>query len=446
MLNKETIAAVATASGSGGVAIVRLSGPEAATIAAQICRRDQLTPRYAHYVQFYKVSPNTEVTTAPVIDMGLVLYFKAPSSFTGEDVVELHAHGNAIVCEQIIASACALGARRARAGEFSERAFLNGKLQLNQLEAIADLISSNSEQAARSAVLSMQGVFSNEVNALLKKLIFVRTLLEAALDFSDEDIEFADHERIEKELSYTVSRLAEIYKVAAEGARMQRGVTVVLSGAPNVGKSSLLNALCAEERAIVTSIAGTTRDLISVDLDIHGVPITLVDTAGIRNDAGEIEREGIARAETARAQADLILQVLDSNPAGESLLLEANNIVVVNKADLLQEQAPRLTNVVYVSATERTGLDQLRSVIAERLDISSDEQQTPFAARQRHLDALQQAQLAIERAMAQLAQAELPELIAEELRLAQQSLGEITGEFTPDDLLDYIFREFCIGK
>lgn len=446
MLNKETIAAVATASGSGGVAIVRLSGPEAATIAAQICRRDQLTPRYAHYVQFYKVSPNTEVTTAPVIDMGLVLYFKAPSSFTGEDVVELHAHGNAIVCEQIIASACALGARRARAGEFSERAFLNGKLQLNQLEAIADLISSNSEQAARSAVLSMQGVFSNEVNALLKKLIFVRTLLEAALDFSDEDIEFADHERIEKELSYTVSRLAEIYKVAAEGARMQRGVTVVLSGAPNVGKSSLLNALCAEERAIVTSIAGTTRDLISVDLDIHGVPITLVDTAGIRNDAGEIEREGIARAETARAQADLILQVLDSNPASESLLLEANNIVVVNKADLLQEQAPRLTNVVYVSATERTGLDQLRSVIAERLDISSDEQQTPFAARQRHLDALQQAQLAIERAMAQLAQAELPELIAEELRLAQQSLGEITGEFTPDDLLDYIFREFCIGK
>jgi len=446
VLNKETIAAVATASGSGGVAIVRLSGPEAATIAAQICRRDQLTPRYAHYVQFYKVSPNTEVTTAPVIDMGLVLYFKAPSSFTGEDVVELHAHGNAIVCEQIIASACALGARRARAGEFSERAFLNGKLQLNQLEAIADLISSNSEQAARSAVLSMQGVFSNEVNALLKKLIFVRTLLEAALDFSDEDIEFADHERIEKELSYTVSRLAEIYKVAAEGARMQRGVTVVLSGAPNVGKSSLLNALCAEERAIVTSIAGTTRDLISVDLDIHGVPITLVDTAGIRNDAGEIEREGIARAETARAQADLILQVLDSNPASESLLLEANNIVVVNKADLLQEQAPRLTNVVYVSATERTGLDQLRSVIAERLDISSDEQQTPFAARQRHLDALQQAQLAIERAMAQLAQAELPELIAEELRLAQQSLGEITGEFTPDDLLDYIFREFCIGK
>lgn len=446
MLNKETIAAVATASGSGGVAIVRLSGPEAATIAAQICRRDQLTPRYAHYVQFYKVSPNTEVTTAPVIDMGLVLYFKAPSSFTGEDVVELHAHGNAIVCEQIIASACALGARRARAGEFSERAFLNGKLQLNQLEAIADLISSNSEQAARSAVLSMQGVFSNEVNALLKKLIFVRTLLEAALDFSDEDIEFADHERIEKELSYTVSRLAEIYKVAAEGARMQLGVTVVLSGAPNVGKSSLLNALCAEERAIVTSIAGTTRDLISVDLDIHGVPITLVDTAGIRNDAGEIEREGIARAETARAQADLILQVLDSNPASESLLLEANNIVVVNKADLLQEQAPRLTNVVYVSATERTGLDQLRSVIAERLDISSDEQQTPFAARQRHLDALQQAQLAIERAMAQLAQAELPELIAEELRLAQQSLGEITGEFTPDDLLDYIFREFCIGK
>ena len=413
MLNKETIAAVATASGSGGVAIVRLSGPEAATIAAQICRRDQLTPRYAHYVQFYKVSPNTEVTTAPVIDMGLVLYFKAPSSFTGEDVVELHAHGNAIVCEQIIASACALGARRARAGEFSERAFLNGKLQLNQLEAIADLISSNSEQAARSAVLSMQGVFSNEVNALLKKLIFVRTLLEAALDFSDEDIEFADHERIEKELSYTVSRLAEIYKVAAEGARMQRGVTVVLSGAPNVGKSSLLNALCAEERAIVTSIAGTTRDLISVDLDIHGVPVTLVDTAGIRNDAGEIEREGIARAETARAQADLILQVLDSNPASESLLLEANNIVVVNKADLLQEQAPRLTNVVYVSATERTGLDQLRSVIAERLDISSDEQQTPFAARQRHLDALQQAQLAIERAMAQLAQAELPELIAE---------------------------------
>ena len=296
--------------------------------------------------------------------MGLVLYFKAPSSFTGEYVVELHAHGNAIVCEQIIASACALGARRARAGEFSERAFLNGKLQINQLEAIAYLISSNSEQAARSAVLSMQGVFSNEVNALLKKLIFVRTLLEAALDFSDEDIEFADHERIEKELSYTVSRLAEIYKVAAEGARMQLGVTVVLSGAPNVGKYSLLNALCAEERAIVTSIAGTTRDLISVDLYIHGVPITLVDTAGIRNDAGEIEREGIARAETARAQADLILQVLDSNPASESLLLEANNIVVVNKADLLQEQAPRLTNVVYVSATERTGLDQLRSVIA----------------------------------------------------------------------------------
>lgn len=446
MLSSETIAAVATASGSGGVAIVRLSGPDAATIAAQICAREKLTPRYAHYVQFYKIDPQTEVTTGLVIDMGLALYFKAPSSFTGEDVVELHAHGNAIVCEQIIASACFLGARRARAGEFSERAFLNGKLQLNQLEAIADLISSNSEQAARSAVLSMQGVFSDEVNALLQKLIYVRTLLEAALDFSDEDIEFADHDRIEKELRYTLERLAEIYKVAAEGARMQRGVTVVLSGAPNVGKSSLLNALCAEQRAIVTPIAGTTRDLISVDLNINGVPVTLVDTAGIRSDAGEIEREGIARAETACAQADLILQVLDNNPTDIDQLSDSDGIVVVNKADLLSEQASRLAGVVYVSATERTGLDQLRSAIAKRLDISSDDQQTPFAARQRHLDALQQAQTAIERAMAQLAQAELPELIAEELRLAQQSLGEITGEFTPDDLLDYIFREFCIGK
>ena len=446
MLSSETIAAVATASGSGGVAIVRLSGPDAAIIAAQICDRKQLTPRYAHYVQFYKVDPKTESASRLVIDMGLALYFKAPSSFTGEDVVELHAHGNAIVCEQIIASACILGARRARAGEFSERAFLNGKLQLNQLEAIADLISSNSEQAARSAVLSMQGVFSDEVNALLQKLIFVRTLLEAALDFSDEDIEFADHDRIEKELRYTLERLAAIYKVASEGARMQRGATVVLRGAPNVGKSSLLNALCSEERAIVTPIAGTTRDLISVDLNINGVEVSLIDTAGIRHDAGEIEREGIARAETACAQADLILQVLESEPSAAEQAADPANIIVVNKADLLNEQSPRLAQAIYVSAIERTGLDELRAEIAKRLDISSDEQQTPFAARQRHLDALQQAQAAIERAMLQLGQAELPELIAEELRLAQQSLGEITGEFTPDDLLDYIFREFCIGK
>ena len=441
MSTTETICALATPGGNAGVAIIRISGPQALSVAKALTKK-QLTPRYAHFSSFFDQDND-------VIDQGIAIYFPAPNSFTGEDVVELQPHGNPYVCQSIIHSIIQQGARLALAGEFSERAFINGKLDLIQLEAIADLIASGSEQAAKSAVLSMQGKFSEQVQLILQQLIQIRTHIEASLDFSEEDIETETREVVSNKLAALSLRVSELFKQAEQGAQLQKGFTVVLTGSPNVGKSSLFNVICAEDRAIVTNIPGTTRDVVSIDMQLKGVPIRLLDTAGIREDAEQVEQEGIVRAQSALEIADAIIHVFDgtelsSEHTSENLL--ENEINVVNKSDLLASDFNPLENTILVSAKTGQGLENLRNEIQQVLNIQPPEQQAPFSARARHLDALRRCLDHFELASQQILNMGPLELAAEELRVSQQTLGEITGEFTPDDLLDYVFREFCIGK
>ena len=441
MANSDTICALATPQGKGSVGIVRLSGPRALELAHSITHHN-LLPRYAHFVSFYDQQDI-------VIDQGVAIYFPQPNSYTGEDVVEFQGHGSPYVTQQLLNCLCVQGARLAIAGEFSERAFINGKFDLSQLEAVADLISSGSQQAARSAVLSMQGEFSQQVQKILQQLIQVRTHIEATLDFAEEDIEIDTKTKMQPQLIKIEQAIEELFAIAQKGVQMQLGVTVVLTGHPNVGKSSLLNALCAEDRAIVTEIPGTTRDLIYADLEINGVPIRLVDTAGLRTNADLVEQEGIQRAKSAIENADLIIQVVDSSiteSLNDPLDSSTNAIVAFNKIDLLPDQFQMPTNVIPISAKTGQGLSELRAEIVNLLHIDTHSTQTPFSARTRHLDAMRRSQGAIHTALSCLQEESSLELVAEELRIAQQSLGEITGEFTPDDLLDYVFREFCIGK
>ncbi len=441
MSTSETICALASSSGNASVAIIRISGPKSLSI-AQLITKTSLKPRYAHFTSFYDENDQA-------IDQGISIYFKAPHSFTGEDVVELQPHGNPYVCQQILQQATQQGARLAIAGEFSERAFLNGKLDLTQLEAIADLISSGSQQAARSAVQSMQGKFSEQVNILLQQLIQIRTHIEASLDFADEDIETETRRAVTKKVVQLKQQINELSKLAKHGAQLQKGYTVVLTGSPNVGKSSLFNALCGEDRAIVTDIPGTTRDVVSADLNINGVPIRLLDTAGIRDHAELIEREGIARAQFALEGADVVIKMFDAsrlNSNNEFTNDSDNLLTVVNKCDLVDGHINFSKSVVKISVKTGEGLDILRKELQRVLHIQPSERQAPFSARTRHLEALQRCLKQVELAEQQLNESSPLELAAEECRLAQQILSEITGEFTPDDLLDYVFREFCIGK
>lgn len=441
MSTTETICALASPNGNASVAVIRLSGPKSLSIAQAITKKT-LKPRYAHFVSFYD-------SRDQVIDQGICIYFPAPNSFTGEQVVEFQPHGNPFVCQQMIYNITQLGARLALAGEFSERAFLNGKLDLTQLEAIADLISSGSQQAARSAVQSMRGVFSQQINQLLQQLIQVRTHIEASLDFAEEDIETETRTAVKSKLEAISQQVLDIFEIAQKGAQLQKGYTVVLTGSPNVGKSSLFNALCKQDRAIVTNIPGTTRDVVSVDLQLNGVPIRLLDTAGIRDDAELVEQEGIARAQSAMQTADLVIQLFDGTTLNKDQVFETetNNLIqVVNKEDLLLGDITLPNNVLLISAKNGQGLEQLRQQITQALNIQAPEQQPPFSARMRHIDALERCLSQLKLATDQLNSEAPLELAAEELRLAQQILSEITGEFTPDDLLDYVFREFCIGK
>lgn len=439
MNTTETICALATPQGQAGVAVIRLSGSNALAIAKKITRL-QLTPRYAHTSNFYDQD-------GEVIDQGITLYFVAPKSFTGDDVVEFHSHGNPFVCQRILDCLCAHGARLAIAGEFSERAFINGKLDLSQLEAIADLIASGSEQAARSAIMSVRGVFSEQVQIILNRLIQIRTHIEASLDFSEEDIEVETRTSVTKKLTATNLEIEKLLLIAQQGVQLHQGATVVLSGRPNVGKSSLLNALCKEQRAIVTEIPGTTRDLISVNLVINGSNIQLIDTAGLRANAERVEQEGINKALEAIESADLVLEVYEIEEIDTvKPSLENTRMVLINKIDLAAKDAVIAEDFIAVSAKTGQGLARLYDEIAQRLGINFDSHQTPFSARNRHLEAMYRSKQATSQALHHL-ESELPlELVAEELRLAQQHLAEITGEFTPDDLLDYVFREFCIGK
>jgi tRNA modification GTPase len=433
----DTICALATAPGKAGVAIIRVAGPDAHELGQRITHQT-LTPRYAHCASFYDQDGG-------LLDQGIAIYFPKPQSFTGDETVELHTHGNPHICQSVLNALTRLGARLAIAGEFSERAFLNGKMDLAQLEAVADLIASGSEKAARSAVLSMQGRFSDQVHQSLQALIRIRTHIEASLDFSDEDIETETRTKVGEQLAHSTDVLDELFATAQQGVQLQQGATVVFTGRPNVGKSSLFNALCAEERAIVTSVPGTTRDVVRADIQLNGMPIHLLDTAGIREQAEVIEQEGIKRAQTAIDQADLVILVTDNPQHQDEAIVDRREIRVLNKIDLVNSKNTA-DEFIKVSAKTGEGLQTLRNQILLTLGISEVAGEPPFSARMRHLEALQRCKIALSAAHQHIQNNSPLELAAEELRLAQQSLAEITGEFSPDDLLDYIFREFCIGK
>ncbi|BBP86344.1 tRNA modification GTPase MnmE [Pseudomonas sp. Pc102] len=451
---RETIAAVATAQGRGGVGIVRVSGPQAAHIAQAVAGRP-LKPRYAHYGPFHDASGAT-------LDEGLALYFPGPNSFTGEDVLELQGHGGPVVLDLLLRRCLELGARQARPGEFSERAFLNDKLDLAQAEAIADLIEASSEQAARNALRSLQGEFSRRVHALTEKLIQLRIYVEAAIDFPEEEIDFLADGHVLGLLDGVRENLSTVLREAGQGALLREGMTVVIAGRPNAGKSSLLNALAGREAAIVTDIAGTTRDVLREHIHIDGMPLHVVDTAGLRDTDDHVEKIGVERALRAIAEADRVLLVVDATSAEsadpfalwpeflDSRPDPAKVTLIRNKADLsgdtidLQSSADGHVTLS-LSARSGDGLELLR----EHLKACMGYEQTAessFSARRRHLEALRQASAHLEHGRNQLTAAGAGELLAEDLRHAQQALGEITGAFSSDDLLGRIFSSFCIGK
>lgn len=456
--SKDTIAAIATPPGRGGIGIIRLSGPAALAIAQVVLAREAaLPPRQAVFGSFRDAGGNA-------IDEGLALYFQGPHSFTGEDVVELQGHGGPVVMDLLLRRVLELGARMARPGEFSERAFLNDRLDLAQAEAIADLIDAGSEEAARSAVRSLSGVFSRKVQELVEGLIHLRMYVEAAIDFPDEDVDFLSDGHVEQELRALQAQLDEVTAQAQQGALLRDGMQVVITGRPNAGKSSLMNALAGFEAAIVTAIAGTTRDVLRERIQIDGMPLHVIDTAGLRDTQDVVEQEGVRRALAEVARADCVLFVYDLG-AGEDPLVQAAGhfrplpppdklLLVANKCDLApgqvaghrerQGEAGRYEEVV-LSARGGEGLAALRESLKRRMGFQSGEQGI-FTARRRHLEALARARAALLVALGQLLGRGAGELVAEDLRVAQNALAEITGEFTSDDLLGRIFSSFCIGK
>lgn len=438
----ETIVAIATAQAAAGVGIVRLSGSRAGEIAESICHRP-LPVRRACHARFHDQS-------GEVIDDGIAIFFAAPASFTGEDVAELQAHGSPVVLRRLVDIAVKLGARQARPGEFSERAFLEGKLDLAQTEAIADLIHASSEQAARAARRSLDGVFSQQVQQLAASLMALRVQAEAAIDFADEPLDTLSDTRLGQTLAAIRQSLAELLRRAEAGQRLRDGLHAVIVGPPNAGKSSLLNALAASERAIVTDIAGTTRDVLRETVHIAGIELTLVDTAGLRETEDAIEREGIRRAREELQHADLALLVVDArdpSPAAElqrELAHVPHRLLIHNKIDLA-DSASAAEGVLKVSAKNRIGLAELENAIRDIAEQGLDAGEGAFSARARHVRALHDCAAWLAAAQEEIA-ASQPELAAESLRLAQNALGEITGKTLPDDLLGAIFSTFCIGK
>jgi tRNA modification GTPase len=438
----DTIIALATPPGRGGVGVVRISGDLVNSICQHIVG-ELIPPRYAKYTEFY--AKNGEI-----LDQGLVLRFAAPHSFTGEDVLELQGHGGPVVMDSLIKRGLELGARMARPGEFSERAFLNNKLDLLQAEAVADLIAASSEQAAKSALRSLQGEFSNGINSLLAALINLRVYVEAAIDFPTEEIDFLTEGKVQQQLFALQTELKLITQQATQGALLHEGVNAVLIGAPNAGKSSLLNRLTGSDTAIVTEVAGTTRDLLRCTITIDGLPLNIIDTAGLRDTQDKVELEGIKRARHALQKADLLLLICDLRdeivlPIDEKPPL--GTIVIYNKIDLL-DRAPAVVAgnevAVYLSAKTGDGVDLLRQQIKKSCGFNAEA--GAFSARRRHLQALAQVEQHLTQAQATLIHSQAGELVAEELRLAQQALAEITGKFSSDDLLGEIFSSFCIGK
>ncbi len=437
---RDTIVAAATPPGRGGIGIVRISGPGARAIAQALLGRPPRA-RYATLAAFAGADGYP-------IDSGIALWFPAPRSYTGEDVLELHGHGGAVVMDALTARAIALGARPARPGEFSERAFHNDKLDLAQAEAIADLIDAGSQEAARAAMRSLAGGFSREIGLLAQKVLELRTYVEAAIDFPDEDVEFLQKPEVAERLADIAERFERIGAAAATGRALTEGLTVVIAGRPNAGKSSLLNALAGHEAAIVTHIPGTTRDVLCERIAVDGLPIHVADTAGLRDGGDVIEREGMRRARAAIARADLLLYVVDAAAGAAPGELEAMPddppvLVVWNKCDLAP--MPARAAGIAISALTGAGLEVLR----ERLKAAAGYRESGagmYSARRRHLDAIERAKSEFEVAQARLAQGASFELVAEDLRLAHRALGAITGEVSSDELLGAIFAGFCIGK
>jgi tRNA modification GTPase len=461
MTRTETIVAAATPPGRGGVGIVRLSGPKVPEIAA-VMLGELPPPRRATFGRFLDGAQQA-------IDAGLALFFPAPASYTGEHVLELHGHGGPLVMQALVARALELGARRAQPGEFTQRAFLNDKLDLAQAEAIADLIDAGSRAAVRAAMRSLQGEFSAMVRGLTEAVIDVRTYVEAAIDFPEEEIDFLADRELEQRFAALREHFAGVFASAQQGRLLRDGMTVVIAGPPNAGKSSLMNRLAGFDAAIVAPVPGTTRDVLRERIEIEGLPLHVLDTAGLRIGGDAVEAEGMRRARGEIARADRVLFVIDAaaDPAAEAFHAERARLpaqvpvtLVLNKCDLVEAgneadvrkiaagnfsneavDPPRL----YVSALTGTGLLELRAHLLGCMGFQSVESGA-VSARQRHLESLARARAHTEEAQRQLTERRAGELVAEELRGAQQALGEITGEFTSDDLLGRIFASFCIGK
>lgn len=453
LVDQDTIAAQATPPGRGGVGIVRVSGKLAATIAEQIIGFIP-KPRYAHYGPFYDADKNQ-------LDQGIALYFPGPNSFTGEDVLELQGHGGPIIMDFILRRVVDCGARLANPGEFSERAFLNEKLDLTQAEAIADLIDSSSEQAARCALKSLQGAFSDRIHTLVESLTQLRIYVEAAIDFPEEEIDFLADGKVAGDLQQIIDTLTDVKQEARQGSLIREGMNVVIAGRPNAGKSSLLNALAGKDSAIVTDIAGTTRDVLREHIHIDGMPLHIIDTAGLRDAPDEVERIGISRAWDEIQKADRVLLMVDGTttatddpeqiwPEFVSHLEDRSKITVIrNKCDLTSEHPVMGEHdghtLISLSAKANIGVDNLRQHLKDCMGFASTTE-GGFLARRRHIDALNRAQSLLLTGQEQLIYGGAGELLAEDLRQAQQNLSEITGEFSSDDLLGRIFSSFCIGK
>lgn len=438
-----TIAAIATPPGSGGVGVVRVSGPKAFSIAKEILGFEP-KPRYAHFAPFYDQHHQA-------IDAGIALYFPCPHSFTGEDVFELQGHGGPVVLQLLLKRVYACGAEPARPGEFTERAFLNDKIDLAQAEAIADLIHASSEQAARSAMRSLQGAFSIQCQQLQERMLSLRVYVEAAIDFPDEDVDFLSDGHVAKQLNDIIIDSENLLAQAKQGVLLQQGMTVVIAGRPNAGKSSLLNLLAAKDVAIVTDIPGTTRDVLRQWVQIDGMPLHVLDTAGLRDSDDLVEQEGVARARNEVAQADCVLWVVD--PTQPFDMNEITNpektLIIRNKIDLTQDPPGKSLyqniEAVNISAKTSEGLDALKQALKNKMGYDQPLDDT-VTARSRHLDAITRSLSALRTGEKQLTQAIAGELLAEELKQAHDALGEVVGNTSPDALLGEIFSSFCIGK
>lgn len=448
-----TIAAIASARSISGVGVIRVSGPKALEIAERLCH---CRPK-ARQVQLVTFSNQAEES----IDQGLLLYFQAPNSFTGEDVVEFQCHGGVLVMDMLLEACLQLGARLANPGEFSQRAFINDRIDLCQAEAIADLINASSAQAVRAANQTLRGVFSNYINSIVESLTKLRVYVEAAIDFPEEEVDFLDDKSLEERLDSIQGQLQQLLQEAQQGALLIEGNQLVIAGRPNAGKSSLLNCLAGDEVALVTDIAGTTRDAIPACITIDGLPLHFLDTAGLQSPSDSIEALGIERTWQKIAQADQLLYVIDGSQQQEGEYLDeallqqleaqlmegAKTTLVINKIDLMGvaarvEQRQQLT-LVYVSALEGDGIDLLKQQLKNSMGY---QQQASFSSRARHSEALRKALTSVEEGQRQLRQYRNGEFLAEELKQAQHHLGSITGKLTADDLLGHIFSSFCIGK